>query len=238
MARRTARRAATPGSLRLFILSGARRVYARPRGASWTLAPADRIDGSADSLLQKISILAVLLTMIPSGCAAYRRYEASKPENIRKTEAMLSDAGFTTIKLDTDDKVGLVEDLPPDEIRSYAARSGTVYWYYDPDLCECVYEGHQGEFDRYQMAREHEYDTAEYAAESDDEQVASLNALNATFFPVPIFWIGGFAPSPHFIGGGHSGGHGGGHGVGHGHGSGHGGGGHGFAGGHGGGHGH
>src|SRR5208337_5556245 len=180
----------TRGSLRLFILSGARRVYARPRGASWTLTAAERIDGSADTLLQKLSIIAVLVTLISSGCAAYRRYEAAKPENVRKTEAMLSDAGFTTIKLDTGDKVGLVEDLPPDEIRSYAAQSGTVYWYYDPDLCACVYEGHQGEFDRYQMASEHENDTAEYAAESDDQQVASLNALNGRFFPPPIFWIG------------------------------------------------
>ena len=82
----------------------------------------------------------------------YRHYEASKPETVRKTEAMLSDAGFTTIKLDTDDKGGLVEDLPPHEIRSYAAQSGAVYWYYDPDVCVCVYEGHQGDYDRYQMA--------------------------------------------------------------------------------------
>ena len=216
-----------PVSPRLFILSGARPVYARPSGVSWTPTVADRIDGSADSLHYKQPIVAILLTLIFSGCAAYRRYEASKPENVRRTEAMLSDAGFTVIKLDTDDKVGLVEDLPPDEIRSYAAQSGTVYWYYDPDLCECVYEGHQGEFDRYQMAREHENDTAEYAAESDDEQVASLNALNATFFPVPIFWIGGFAPSPHFVGSGHGHGHGGSHGHGHG-----------FGGSHGGGHGH
>ena len=86
---------------------------------------------------------AVLLALIVSGCAVYRRYEASKPETVRKTEAMLSDAGFTTIKIDTDDQGGLVEDLPPDEIRSYAAQSGAVYWYYDPDICACVYEGHQ-----------------------------------------------------------------------------------------------
>lgn len=155
---------------------------------------------------------AILLALSASGCALYRSYEASKPETIRKTEAMLSDAGFTTIKLDTDDKVGLVEDLPPHEIRSYAAQSGTVYWYYDPDICECVYEGHQSDFDRYQMASQHENDTAQYAAQSNDEQVASLNALNVGFFPPPIFWIGGFAPTPHF--GGSRGGGGGRHGGG------------------------
>jgi len=174
-------------------------------------------------LPQKRLTAAVLLALIVSGCAAYRRYEAAKPETVRRTEAALSDAGFTTVKLDTSDKVGLVEDLPPYEIRSYAAQSGKVYWYYDPDICSCVYEGHQNEFERYQMALRQENDTAQYADESNDQQIASLNALNGAFFLPPIFWVGGFAPGPHFGGGGgHWGGHGGGPGGG-GSGGGHGG---------------
>jgi hypothetical protein len=187
-----------------------------------------------DGGLQKLFIVAAALAIIASGCAAYRRYQATKPENVQKTEAILSDAGFTVVRLDTADQVGLVEDLPPDEIRSYAAQSGTVYWYYDPDLCACVYEGHQKEFDRYQEALKHENDPEQYASQSEDEQVASLNALNGAFFPPPIFWIGGFNPGPHFGGVGHGGGHGGGRGGGGGVGAGHGGGGHG-GGGHGGG---
>ena len=173
--------------------------------------------------MQKPIVVTVLLALTLSDCAIYRHYEASKPETVRKTEAMLSDAGFTTIKVDTDEKGGLVEDLPPDEIRSYKAASGAVYWYYDPDICQCVYEGHQGDYDRYQMAQRQESDTAQYAAQSDDQQVASLNALNGGFFPPPIFWIGGVAPvppfggggGPHFGGGGHHFGEGG-HGFGHG----------------------
>jgi hypothetical protein len=182
-------------------------------------------------LPHKRFIVAVLLALIVSGCSLYRRYEASKPETVRKTEAMLSDAGFTTIKVETDDQGGLVEDLPPNEIRKYTAQSGAVYWYYDPDICVCVYEGHQSDYDRYQMAQRQETDTAQYAAQSDDEQVASLNALNGAFFPPPIFWTGGFAPPPHFGGGGHGGGHEGGEG---GHEGGHGGQGGGRGGGHGG----
>jgi hypothetical protein len=188
------------------------------------------IDERTDCL-QRLFVFVVLLALTLSDCAIYRRHEASKPETVRKTEAMLSDAGFTSIKVDTDEKGGLVEDLPPYEIRSYKAQSGAVYWYYDPDICLCVYEGHQGDYDRYQMAQRQESDTAQYAAQSDDEQVASLNALNGGFFPPPIFWIGGSAPV--FIGGGHGGGH---FGGGHGGFGGHGGGGHGRGGG--GGHGH
>lgn len=172
---------------------------------------ADCVERKADSLPWKILMVATVLTLLGSGCAAYRAYEASKPETVRKTEAALSDAGFTTIKLDNEDKEGLVEDLPPHEIRSYGAQSGPVYWYYDPDICACVYEGHEAEFDRYQVALEHQNDVAQYTAESSDQQVASLNALNGGFFPPPIFWVGGFAPIPHFDGGGrHFGGHGGG----------------------------
>lgn len=155
-------------------------------------------------LRNSIVVVSALATLAP-GCAAYRHYEASKPENVWKTEGMLSDAGFTKIKLDSDDKVGLVEDLPTDELYTYKAQSGPVYWYYDPDICECVYEGHQREYDRYQLALEHQGDVTQYAAQSQDQEIAQLNALNGGFFPPPIFWIGGTAPIAHY-GGGHFGG--------------------------------
>jgi len=178
---------------------------------------------SVHSLRNSIALV-LALAMLAPGCAVYRRYEDSKPENVRKTEAMLSDAGFTTIKLDTDDKVGLVEDLPAHELYSYKTQSGPVYWYYDPDVCHCVYEGHKPEYDRYQLALQHEGDAAQYAAQSEDQEIAQLNALNGGFFPPPLFWIGGVVPIAHYGGGGggHWGGHGGfGHGGGGGHGGGH-----------------
>src|SRR5579863_7242119 len=92
-------------------------------------------------LLRKSLLPAILLTLVASSCSLYHDYEASQPENIRQTESMLSDAGFRTIKIDTDDQVGLVEDLPQFELRKYTASAGTVYWYYDPKICACVYEG-------------------------------------------------------------------------------------------------
>ena len=41
----------------------------------------------------------------------------------------------------------------------------------------------RADYDRYQVAQRQESDTAQYAAESDDQQVASLNALNGAIFP-------------------------------------------------------
>jgi hypothetical protein len=167
----------------------------------------------ANSLLPNRLIVAMLSALIVSGCAATHRYEASRPEEINKTGAMLSTAGFKTIEIDTSEQVGLAKHLPLHELRSYHAQSGTVYWYYDPNICSCVYEGHQDEFDRYEMVVRQRNDIAQYAAESKDEEVAALYSLNPTIFPPPIFWVGGDAGAR---GGGHGGSHGGMHGGGHG----------------------
>ena len=194
-----------------------------------------------DSLLRRRFFVALLLALIASGCAAYRRYEASRPETIRQTESMLSDAGFHSIQIDTSDQAGLAANLPSYELRSYPASSGSVFWYYDPTNCSCVYEGHQAEYDSYLMMARQQRDAADYAAESQDQEVASLNALNGAMFPPPVFFFGGFegirGVLPSGGGGGHGGSGRGGHGFG-GAGGGHfgAGGGHGGAGFHGGGH--
>jgi len=187
-------------------------------------------------LLRRRFFVALLLALTASGCSVYSRYEASRPETIRQTESMLSDAGFHTIQIDTSDQAGLAANLPPFELRSYPASSGSVFWYYDPKVCSCVYEGHQPEYDSYSMTARQQSDTAAYAAESQEQEVASLNALNGAMFPPPVFFFGGFRGISGFVppsgGGGHGGSGGGGHG-----GGGHVGGGGGHGGGRGGGHG-
>jgi hypothetical protein len=115
-----------------------------------------------DSLLQNRFIVAMFSALIVSGCAVTRSYEASRPTVIDETEAILSDAGFKTIKIDTSERVGLATNLPPHEIRSYDGPSGTVYRYYDPDICSRVYEGRQDEFDRYEMLVKQQNDISQY----------------------------------------------------------------------------
>jgi hypothetical protein len=97
--------------------------------------------GRDGSLLGNRLIVAMLSAVMLAGCAASRRYEAPPAEKAEVTEAMLSEAGFRTIKVDSSQHFGLVSDLAPHEIRSYGAPSGTVYWYYDPGICSCLYEG-------------------------------------------------------------------------------------------------
>ncbi len=79
-------------------------------------------------MLRRRLFLALLSALIASSCSAYRRYEASRPETIAQTESMLSDVGFRTIQIDTSEQVGLAANLPPYELRSYAASSGSVFW--------------------------------------------------------------------------------------------------------------
>jgi len=157
-------------------------------------------------------LIALAGVSIASGCSTYKHYQASKPENVQKTEAMLTDADFHKIQIDnsSSEQAGLAANLPTYELRQYPASSGSVYWYYDPDNCSCVFEGDQPAFSSYQMAQQQQHDIAEYASESQDEEVASLNALNGRMFPLPILWLryGGFYGGS-FKGGG-SGHHGGG----------------------------
>jgi hypothetical protein len=173
-------------------------------------------------LLRARFFLALFSALFASSCWAYQRYEASRPETIKQTESMLSDAGFRAIQIDTSEQVGLAANLPSYELRSYPVSSGSVFWYYDPKACVCVYEGHQEEYERYQMIVRQQRDTTEYAAESQEREVASLNALNGSMFPPPIFVVGGFGGGfgggsrglPPQGGGGHGfggGGHFGGH---------------------------
>ena len=145
---------------------------------------------------------------------------------------MLTDAGFRPIYIDTSDQASAARRLPPFQLRAYDIQSGKVFWYYDPEYCACVYEGDQAAFDRYDQILRQQNDIAEYT-DSEDEQVASLNALNFAMFPAPLYWYGGGWGGLGWLGGGWIGGGRG--GGGHHHAGGGGGGGRGGGGGHGGG---
>ena len=153
-------------------------------------------------------------------------------ETVRETEAMLEDAGFTKVPVDVPSED--LEQLPTFTLNGYQSASGRVFWYYDPDYCQCLYEGSVQENDRYQLALQHENDLAEYE-ESENEDSAAQQALMTSAFngavPTPFFWGGwgawygsgvGYYGGGGGGGGGGSGHHGGGGGGGGG-GSGHGG---------------
>ncbi len=115
-------------------------------------------------------------------------------QSVRSTEAMLDDAGFTKVPVDVPSED--LEHLPTFTLNQYESVSGRVFWYYDPDYCQCLYEGDQLAADRYQIALQHQNDLAQYQADSETEASAAQQGLIATTFtgavPTPFFW-GGWA---------------------------------------------
>ena len=182
-------------------------------------------------------VLAILSLLAFCSCAPAVNDDEG---NVRGTEAKLDDAGFTKVPVDVPSED--LEQLPTFTLNGYQSASGRVFWYYDPDYCQCLYEGTAAENERYQIALQHQNDLADYE-ESESGESASQQALMASAFngavPTPFFWGGWGAwygsGIGYYRGGSHgSGGSGGGHnpnpgggGHHHGQGGGSGGGGHG-----------
>ena len=202
-----------------------------------------------------LGLFALLLVTFCS-CATATNDEAT----VRDTEAKLEDAGFTKVLVDTPSED--LEHLPIFKLNQYETASDVVFWYYDPDYCQCLFEGNQAEADRYELALQHQNDLAQYQENETEESIAQQGLMASAYngaVPSPFFWggwgawygygVGYYGGSGGFQGGGikspkpgggtgKGGGSGGagGHGGGGGHGFG-GGGGHGFGGGGGFGHG-
>lgn len=131
--------------------------------------------------------LFVLLLATTWSCATATNDEAT----VRDTEAKLEDAGFTQVLVDTPSEE--LENLTTFQVNQYQTASGTVFWYYDPDYCQCLFEGNQAEAARYQLALEHANDLAQYQ-ENETMESATQQGLMASAFngavPSPFFWGG------------------------------------------------
>jgi len=125
-----------------------------------------------------------------AGCAAYKHYEASRPSATTAMESALTQAGFQRMEADYPDQLQIVRGLPSYSLHSYPTQSGSVYWYYDPGNCGCVLVGDEQAFRKYQWQLIQENDTAAYVADTQYDDVVSLNALNAGMFPPSLFLLG------------------------------------------------
>lgn len=173
-----------------------------------------------------ISSIACSIVFAAAGCSLYQHYEASRPAAVELTESALAEAGFERMEARYPDQLQMVQGLPTYSMHSYPTPNGNVYWYYDPGNCGCVFEGNAEAFQKYQWQLAQENDTAAYVADSEDDDVIALNALNESMFPPSIYLLG-LGPVVGGIGIHHGGGRGGGSGGGH---HGRGGGGHGSGG--------
>jgi hypothetical protein len=194
------------------------------------------------SISTRLVVASVIFTLAAS-CSLYETYQAEQPANILELESRLVKAGFNRVPIETPEQNGAVAELPLYRLNRYQSASGSVYWYADPTICSCLYEGDQTAYDSYAGLLQQEHDIAAYVNDVGPQQIAGLSPFGYAF-PPPLL-LGGWPVTIHHTGpfhsaGGGSGGNGvtskGGGGSGSGvHSHGHGGGGH-SIGGHGGGH--
>jgi hypothetical protein len=149
----------------------------------------DAAGGEAATVVKQFSVLIVLMLAAIAVPACSSRSSSSQ---VAQTEAMLTEAGFQPVQLKSPDQIEVAKTLPTHEMHYYDTGNGPVFWYYDPDECGCVYVGGAGDYDRFEDAQKQEHDISEYAAETQDEQVASLYVVNPVMFPPPLFLGAGF----------------------------------------------
>src|ERR1700733_15065682 len=98
---------------------------------------------------------------LAASCSALDDYKASQPPNVARMETRMEQAGFRKISIETPEQNGAVEQLPLHKLNRYDSAKGSVFWYADPTVCKCLYQGDLEAYQRYQGLVEQENDTAD-----------------------------------------------------------------------------
>jgi hypothetical protein len=93
---------------------------------------------------RKVVMLALIVALPLTGCAAIQRSEA------KDTEQLLAAAGFQAKPAETPEKLTNLRTMPPRQLVSQAKDGNMVYTYADPDYCQCLYVGGPKEYSAYQ----------------------------------------------------------------------------------------
>src|SRR5580700_2974956 len=86
-------------------------------------------------------LVALMLCALAASCSIYSDHEQSKPANVLKLEARLVQAGFHRVAIETPQQDGAVAELPLHRLNRYDSAQGSVFWYADPTICHCLYQG-------------------------------------------------------------------------------------------------
>ncbi len=95
-------------------------------------------------MLRTISTLMLLAACVAiSACAAAQ---------VQNKEDMLAAAGFTLVPANTPERQASLSSLPPHKFVHQVHNGAMVFTYADPTICDCLYVGNQGAYDRYRQA--------------------------------------------------------------------------------------
>jgi hypothetical protein len=87
--------------------------------------------------------LALGVSLVLAGCAAFRRSEA------RSAEDVLAAAGFRQLPATTPQRIDALRTMKPRTLSQVTRDGKTYYVYPDPDNCNCLYVGNEGQFQEY-----------------------------------------------------------------------------------------
>ncbi len=68
---------------------------------------------------------------------------------VQNKEDMLAAAGFTLVPANTPQRQAALKALPPHKFVHQIRNNNVVFTYADPTICDCLYVGNQGAYDRY-----------------------------------------------------------------------------------------
>ena len=146
-----------------------------------------------------------LLAISFCACSALGRRDAARPseKEIRRTEALLAGAGFKQFPAESDEERDVLGRITANRIQHYQSGTGIVYWYADPAVCQCLYQGDQIAYDRYAAAEEHKNDLAEYEEQQEQgaQEAAMLNVWGPMWPPPVYYYPGPYYPGPYASGG-------------------------------------
>jgi hypothetical protein len=74
-------------------------------------------------------------------------------EQTLELESDLSAAGFRRTSATDASMPSQVSSLPPRELRYFIEHGRFRYWFSDPDFCQCVFEGDEGAYQRFEKLR-------------------------------------------------------------------------------------
>jgi hypothetical protein len=110
------------------------------------------------------AVMFLSISVALSACAA----------QVQKKEDMLATAGFKAVPANTPQRQASLAKLPPHRFVHQVRNNTMTYVYADPTICDCLYVGGQGAYDRYRaqmsqrkLANQQAF-TEERAAQADE----------------------------------------------------------------------
>jgi len=126
-----------------------------------------------------ILVIAVLLP----ACSAFQETPAQKAQRI---DPVLSAAGFHMVAADSPKRQEVLASTAPLTMRYYLAKDGKPrYFFADPYQCNCLYEGDEKAYQRYQYLRLQQklVNEEEQGAELNQSAAMQMNMYDPFFFP-------------------------------------------------------